>query len=316
MKMLMRWYQFISKFFREPSRIIPPVESVESNATQDIENEKAANESSTFSKTPTPSNGLNSDLTNNQSDELVTRTVSEVRNDEIDGNESPIPETVYKSLRFDFNEYHSFFPNWGDLDPTVSTISNGREDNKRLNYLCDEFTHRYGKLTTALGYGIIFSIVKNAVEVEDRSVSSALKEAIVRSNDPLLCIAVVKDYCTRRKIHFDKYEKITDDILQSRALLYGRNFANYVGTEPTISSEEKHELIKSNWLFNAKVLEIYPKNEAGKLPLYIKVRIPSLEKSHLVRDFNKHREWRLNQNVVVQMDEPDCFRVLDFSGTK
>lgn len=313
MGLLTKWYQFLSGLFRRSSRIVPPVES---NVKHEPAKERDTSRSFTLAETPTPSNELNSDLFIDRHGEFGTPSSCGISNSEVDGNEAPVSEAVYKSWRFDVNEYQPFFPNWGELDPTVSTISNGREHTKRLNYLCDEFTLRYGKLTTALGYGIIFSIVKNAIEGEERSISSALREAIVRSNDPLLCVAVVKDYCSRRKIYYDKYEKITDDILQRRAFLYGKSFGDYIKTEPTITSEEKHELIKSNWLFNAKVLEVYPKAEAGKLPLYMKVRIPSLEKSEIVREFNRRREWRLNQNVVVQMDAPDSFRVLDFSRTK
>ena len=72
-----------------------------------------------------------------------------------------------------------FFPNRGELDPTVSTISNGREENVILTYQHEDFAKKYGHLTTDLGYGLIYSIIHNAYVNEDRTLKSALREAIV-----------------------------------------------------------------------------------------------------------------------------------------
>ncbi len=132
----------------------------------------------------------------------------------------PLPKEIFQGWAIDLNTYKPFLPNWGELDPTISTISDGRIQKELIVYLYDEFVKRYGNLTTDLGYGLIYSIVMNAIEKEDRSVSSALREAIARSSDPLLCVAVVKDYCLRNSIHYDKYERITLDILKRRESIY------------------------------------------------------------------------------------------------
>lgn len=230
-----------------------------------------------------------------------------------------IPKEIFQSWKIDFNEYKPFLPNWGDLDPTISTISNGRERIDFINFLYDEFVSRYGKLTTDLGYGLIYSIVMNAIEEDDRSVSSALREAIARSNDPLLCVAVVKDYCHRKAIQFDQYEKITIDILKRREAYYNsktksENNKSSIDftTLPALSYDEQQELSKSLWLFNGTLMEIYPKPETKKPPLYLMVKIPTLRDSQIVRKFNRDRYWKLNQNLVIQRDGEADFRVLDF----
>lgn len=222
----------------------------------------------------------------------------------------PLPKEFYQACKIDFNTYKLFFPNWGELDPTVSTISDGRIRKEFINYLYDEFVSRYGTLTTNLGYGLIYSIVMNAIEKEDRTVSSALREAIVRSNDPLLCVAVVKDYCFRKAIHFNKYEKITLDILKRREAYYTKPESKSVKTSidftglPPLSPPEQQDLDKSSWLFNGTIITIEP--------LYLIVKIPTLNDSQLVREFNKSRHFKPNQNVVIQCDGEDNYRVLDF----
>lgn len=231
----------------------------------------------------------------------------------------PLPKESFQACKIDFNTYKLFFPNWGDLDPTVSTISDGRVRKDFINILYDEFVNRYGNLTTDLGYGLIYSIVMNAIEKEDRSVSSALREAIVRSNDPLLCVAVVKDYCQRKSIQFDKYERITLDILKKRETFYKARSGHLdtnspidFTTIPRLPQDEQQELNKSSWLFNATLVEIYPKRETKKAPLYLMVKIPTLKNSQIVREFNRSRYWKEHQNLVIQWDGEDIFRVLDF----
>lgn len=215
----------------------------------------------------------------------------------------PIPKDVFQSIRVDLNKHQPFMPNWGELDPTVSTISNGHIKKELINFLYDEFALRYGKLTTDLGYGLIYSIVVNAIENEDRSVSSALREAIARSNDSLLCVAVVKDYCFRKSIHFDKYERITLDILKRREAYYSPK-SNETNLGLPINSAETFELSRSSWLFNGVVTTIES--------LFLIVKIPTLKGSRMIRDFNKQRKWKLNQNVVVQWDGGEDYRILDF----
>lgn len=232
--------------------------------------------------------------------------------------ESPdllVDKVSYESIQLK-NTYQLFYPNWGDLDSSVSTISSGRIVKERLTYQNDEFSKKYGRLTTDLGYGLIYSIVMNAIKNEDRTVSSALREAIVRSGDPLLCVAVVKDYCQREAINFDKYEKITADIIKRRESYYTTSSGGSsqkspidFNAMPLFSEEEKQDLDSTKWRFNGKLIATRPEN---KPPLILIVRIPSLNTPKRIKHFNKDRYWMLNQNVVVQWDGDEQYRVLDF----
>lgn len=237
-----------------------------------------------------------------------------------DDSQPPQPPTSTDFLAFfgfqhDLNEYKAFMPNSGELDPGVSTISDGREPSQTLRYLHDEFTKKYGRLTTDLGYGLIYSIVMRAVEDEKRTISSALREAIARSNDPFLCVAVVRDYCFRKEIRFQRYERIVNDIFKRREQYY-KTVANsgaaidFSGV-PALPPEERQELEKSNWLFNGTILEIYPPLPGREL-IYLKVRIKTLSRTEIVREFDRAQTWRLGQNVVIQVDEAEVFRILHF----
>jgi hypothetical protein len=197
-----------------------------------------------------------------------------------------------------------FFPNRGELDPTVSTISNGREEREILTYQHEDFARKYGHLTTDLGYGLIYSIIHNAHVNEDRTLKSALREAIARSADPLLCVAVLKDYCLRNTINYDKYEAIAIDLIKRREALYGERM-NGIGLESiSLSLSEKEDLDKSKWLYNGKLIE--------KSGLYLKVKIHSQNKTLLIREFSKRRILIEGQNLVVQWDGEESYRVLDF----
>ncbi|HMX00895.1 MAG TPA: hypothetical protein PKL56_16115 [Cyclobacteriaceae bacterium] len=222
-----------------------------------------------------------------------------------DGPKLLVDKESYESVRL-VSTYQPFKPNLGDLDPSVSLISNGRKSLDVFNYKHDDFQRRYSHLTTDLGFGIIYSIIKDAVEVDNRSLKSGLREAIARSGDPLLCVEVARDYCKHNYIHFEKYERITDEILRKRATYYRTDTTGSIDFDslPPLNEEEKQDLDRSSWLFNGSIVKVEK--------LFLVVKIPSLKSSQVIRDFNKNRYWKADQNVVVQCDDQNNFRILDF----
>ena len=221
--------------------------------------------------------------------------------------------------------YRPFYPNSGDLDPRVSTIASGRPLKEVLSYKESDFYRKYGHLTTDLGYGIIYSIIMKAHKNENRSLKSAFREAIARTDDPLLCLIIMKDYCIRQNEPFfkDKFETITEEIFSNRNKFYqekNRKSENVMDSELLdrnltlqLTKYESYALDKSKWLFNGLVMDIYP---TIRKPLKIVVKIPSRYKIVETKKFDTSRSWVIGQNVVVLLEDDINYRIMDFSASK
>jgi len=75
---------------------------------------------------------------------------------------------------------------------------------------------------------------------------------------------------SKKIYYFDKYERITLDILRKRETFYKAKFDALDKKAPAdfstlqLPEEELRDLNKSIWLFNAKLVEIYPAPETKK----------------------------------------------------